>query len=507
MSDPDAPAPIEPSPIEPAPIEPAPIEPARAEPAPATTRLWGARFADGPAPAMAALSLSVHFDWRLAPYDLLQTRAHAGVLHRAGLLDDAEFGQVLGALDELAAQVRDGSFRATPDDEDVHTAIERGLLELLGAVGGKLRAGRSRNDQVATDMRLYLRDQARGVAAALVALIEAIVTQAEAHVDVVAPGFTHLQHAQPVSFGHELAKHAHALGRDLDRLADWDRRAALSPLGAGALAGSALALDPHAVAAELGFAAPIPNSIDAVSDRDFVAEFLFDAALIGVHLSRLGEEICLWASREFGWATLDDAWSTGSSIMPQKKNPDVAELARGKSGRLIGHLTGILATLKGLPFAYNRDLQEDKESTFDAVETLLLVVPAMTGSVATLRFDTARMAAAAPEGFALATEIAEWLVQRGMPFRQAHEVAGGCVRVAEVRGVELWELTDDELAGVSPVLTTEVRERLSARSAIEARARFGGTAPARVREQLSSLRGRIGAWSAWSADSPVPLPH
>jgi len=454
---------------------------------------------------MAALSLSVHFDWRLAPYDLLQTRAHAGVLHRAGLLDDAERAAVDAAITALGGRIADGTFAATADDEDVHTAVERGLLELLGPTGGKLRAGRSRNDQVACDFRLYLRDQARGIAAAMVALVRAIVDQAEAHVDVVAPGFTHLQHAQPVSFGHELAKHAHALGRDLDRLADWDRRAALSPLGAGALAGSALPLDPHAVAAELGFDAPIPNSIDAVSDRDFVAEFLFVAAMVGVHLSRLGEEICLWASREFAWATLDDAWSTGSSIMPQKKNPDIAELARGKSGRLIGHLTGILATLKGLPFAYNRDLQEDKEPVFDAVDTLLLVLPAMAGSVATLRFDTARMTAAAPEGFALATEIAEWLVGRGMPFREAHEVSGACVRAAEVRGVELWGLTDAELAAASPALTPEVRARLSAPAAVAARALFGGTAPVRVREQLGDLRARARAWAAWAAANPVPL--
>ena len=483
--------------------EPVPEAPSVGGP---TARLWGGRFAGGPSPEMAALSLSVHFDWRLAPYDLLQTRAHAGVLSRAALLDDSELAAVLAAIDVLAGRTAEGSFLPAPDDEDVHTAIERGLIELLGPTGGKLRAGRSRNDQVATDLRLYLRDRVRAIAAALVGLVEAIVVQAEAHVDVIAPGFTHLQHAQPVSFGHELAKHAHALGRDLDRLADWDARAALSPLGAGALAGSALALDPHAVAAELGFDAPIANSIDAVSDRDFVAEFLFVAAMVGVHLSRLGEEICLWASREFGWASLDDSWSTGSSIMPQKKNPDIAELARGKSGRLIGHLTGILATLKGLPFAYNRDLQEDKESTFDAVETLLLVVPAMTGSVATLRFDSARMAAAAPEGFALATEIAEWLVQQGMPFREAHEVAGGCVRIAEVRGVELWDLTDEELASVSPELTPEVRDRLSASAAVAARSRFGGTAPPRVREQLGNLRGQLSGWSAWSADNPVRLP-
>jgi argininosuccinate lyase len=457
---------------------------------------------------MAALSLSVHFDWRLAPYDLLQSRSHAGVLHRAGLLDDAQHAAVDAAIATLALRVADGSFLPTTDDEDVHTAIERGLLELLGPIGGALRAGRSRNDQVATDLRLYLRDQARAVAEGLVGVVEAILDQAQAHVDVVAPGFTHLQHAQPVSFGHELAKHAHALGRDLDRLADWDRRAALSPMGAGALAGSALPLDPHTVAVELGFDAPIPNSIDAVGDRDFVAEFLFVAAMVGVHLSRLGEEICLWASREFAWATLDDAWSTGSSIMPQKKNPDIAELARGKSGRLIGHLTGILATLKGLPFAYNRDLQEDKEPVFDAVDTLLLVLPAMAGSVATLRFDTARMTSAAPEGFALATEIAEWLVAQGMPFREAHEVSGACVRAAEVRGVELWDLTDAELAAASPALTPAVtpavRARLSAPAAVAARSGFGGTAPARVREQLADLRHQVGDWARWAATNPIP---
>ncbi len=469
------------------------------------TRLWGGRFGGGPSPQMAALSLSVHFDWRLAPYDLLQTRAHAGVLHRAGLLDDAEFDDVCGALATLGQRVADGSFVARDVDEDVHTAIERGLLEILGPAGGKLRAGRSRNDQVATDFRLYLRDQARGIATAVLEVMAALRAQAGRHVASVAPGFTHLQHAQPVSFGHELAKHAHSFGRDLDRLADWDRRAALSPLGAGALAGSALELDPQAVAAELGFDAPIPNSIDAVSDRDFVAEFLFVAAMVGVHLSRLGEEICLWASREFGWATLDDAWSTGSSIMPQKKNPDIAELARGKSGRLIGDLTGLLATLKGLPFAYNRDLQEDKEPAFDAVDTLLLVLPAMAGSVATLRFDVDRMARSAPEGFALATEVAEWLVQREMPFRQAHEVAGACVRAAEERGVELWELTDEELAAVSPALTREVRQRLTAPAAVAARSGFAGTSPDQVRLQLAALDERIQRWAQWAADNPVPV--
>jgi len=383
----------------------------------------------------------------------------------------------------------------------VHTAIERGLLERLGPLGGKLRAGRSRNDQVATDFRMYLRDQARAIALALVSLQEALLEQAETHVDTIAPGFTHLQHAQPVSFGHELAKHVHALARDVDRLRDWDRRTALSPLGAGALAGSSLGLDPQAVAADLGFRGALANSIDAVSDRDWVAEFLFVAAMIGVHLSRIGEEVVLWTSREFAWATLDDAWSTGSSIMPQKKNPDVAELIRGKSGRLIGDLAGLLATLKGLPFAYNRDLQEDKEPAFDAVDQLLLVLPAVTGMIATLRFDTVRISMSAPQGFALATDIAEWLVRQGVPFREAHEIAGACVRVAEERGIELWDLGDDDLVAISPALGPGVRDVLSLEGSVTSRASFGGTAPVRVREQITAARALVAADAAWARDA------
>jgi argininosuccinate lyase len=466
------------------------------------TRLWGGRFATGPADAMAALSASVHFDWRLAPYDIRQTAAHARVLHKAGLLDDAEIVQVLAALDTLASDVASGAFTAGPGDEDVHTAIERGLLERLGPLGGKLRAGRSRNDQVATDFRLYLRDQARAIAAEIVGLQQALLAQAQEHVDTIAPGFTHLQHAQPVSLGHEIAKHVHALARDIDRLRDWDERAALSPLGAGALAGSSLGLDPQAVAAELGFRGALANSIDAVSDRDWVAEFLFAAAMIGVHLSRIGEEVVLWTSREFGWAALDDAWSTGSSIMPQKKNPDVAELVRGKSGRLIGDLTGLLATLKGMPFAYNRDLQEDKEPVFDAVDQLLLVLPAVTGMIATLRFDTVRISKSAPEGFALATDIAEWLVRNGVPFRDAHEVAGACVRAAEERGIELWDLDDAEFAAISAALTPDVREVLSLEGSVSSRASYGGTAPMRVREQLADVGSVVAADAEWARGRP-----
>jgi len=460
------------------------------------TRLWGGRFAEGPSDAMAALSLSTHFDWRLAPYDIQQTRAHARVLHSAGLLTADELARVVEALDALALDVESGDVVPDPSDEDVHTAIERNLIERLGDLGGKLRAGRSRNDQVSTDFRLYARDQARRIALAVTDLQQALLDQARTHVTTYSPGFTHLQHAQPVSFGHELAKHVHALGRDVERISDWDRRAARSPLGAGALAGSSLGLDPRAVAADLGFDEALGNSIDATSDRDWVAEFLFVTAMIGVHLSRMGEEVILMASREFGWAKLHDSWSTGSSIMPQKKNPDVAELARGKSGRLIGNLTGLLATIKGLPFGYNRDLQEDKEPVFDSVEQLLLVLPAMTGMIATLEFDTARMEASAPEGFALATDIAEWLVREGVPFREAHEIAGASVRAAESRDVELWDLSDEELLVISPRLTSDVRSVLSVRGSLDSRSAFGGTAPSRVTEQLDTLE-------AWLAEQRI----
>ena len=451
------------------------------------TRLWGGRFNGGPADAMAALSASVHFDWRLAPYDIEQTRAHAKVLQAAGLLAADELALVDSALTAIAAAVVSGAMVPDARDEDVHTAIERALIERLGDLGGKLRAGRSRNDQVATDFRMYLRDQARFIAVAVIDLMDAFVVQAEQHVETFSPGFTHLQHAQPVSFGHELAKHVHALARDLERLSDWDARAARSPLGAGALAGSSLGLDPETVAIALGFDSALGNSIDAVSDRDWVAEFLFVGAMLGVHLSRIGEEVVLMTSREFGWASLDDAWSTGSSIMPQKKNPDVAELARGKSGRLIGNLTGLLATLKGLPFAYNRDLQEDKEPVFDTVEQLLLVLPAMTGMISTLTFNTELMAGSAPQGFALATDIAEWLVRQGVPFREAHEIAGACVRAAELRGVELWDLSSSEFSEISSYLTPEVSAVLTLQGSLDSRSAFGGTAPVRVREQLANL--------------------
>jgi argininosuccinate lyase len=468
------------------------------------TRLWGGRFAGGPAEALARLSVSVQFDWRLAPYDLAASRAHARVLARAGLLDATELGHILAALDDLDSACATGQFRPTIEDEDVHTALERGLLERLGALGGKLRAGRSRNDQVATDLRLYLRDHARGVAGRLVELVDALIEQAGRHIDTPAPGFTHLQPAQPISFGHQLLAHVQALLRDLDRLRDWDGRAAVSPLGAGALAGSSLPLDPSIVAKELGFDGPAPNSIDAVADRDFAVEFLFVAALVGVHLSRLGEEVVLWTTPQFGWVELDDGFATGSSIMPQKKNPDVAELARGKSGRLIGHVAGTLAMLKGLPLAYDRDLQEDKEPVFDAVDTLQLVLPAMAGMISTMTVRVDRMAAAAPVGYTLATEIAEWLVRRGVPFREAHEITGKLVVICLARDCALDEVTDEDLAAVSEHLTPDVRAVLSVEGALAARITPGSTGPGPVADQLASAIDRLQIWREWATERVVP---
>ncbi|WP_051075812.1 argininosuccinate lyase [Saccharothrix espanaensis] len=442
---------------------------------------------------MALLSASTHFDWRLAPYDIRGSRAHARVLHRAGLLTADELDRMLAALDALHADVESGAFTPTLADEDVHTALERGLIERAGPdLGGKLRAGRSRNDQVATLFRMWLRDAAHRVSEGVLDVVDALAGQAEAHPTAVMPGRTHLQSAQPVLLAHHLLAHGQALLRDVERLKDWDKRAAVSPYGSGALAGSSLGLDPAAVAAELGFDAPVENSIDGTASRDFAAEIAFVLAMIGVDLSRIAEEVIIWTTAEFHFAVLDDAWATGSSIMPQKKNPDVAELTRGKAGRLIGNLTGLLATLKAQPLAYNRDLQEDKEPLFDSVEQLGLLLPALTGMIATIRFDTARMAEVAPAGFTLATDIAEWLVRQGVPFRVAHEAAGECVQAAESRGVGLDELTDAEFAAISPHLTPEVRGVLTVEGSIASRDAHGGTAPDRVAEQLKRLRDRSG---------------
>jgi argininosuccinate lyase len=454
--------------------------------------LWGGRFAGGPSPELEALSRSTHFDWRLVPYDLAGSVAHANALHLAGLLSDDDHRVLLGGLATLRQQYAAGSLHPSPSDEDVHGALERLLIEQIGPeVGGRLRAGRSRNDQVATLFKAYLRDQARAISAHLLDLVDALASRARDHLDVAMPGRTHLQHAQPVLLSHHLLAHAWPLLRDVDRLRDWDARVAGdSPYGSGALAGSSLGLDPRAVAIELGFTDSSANSIDGTAARDFVAEFCFVTAMVGVDLSRIAEEVVIWTTAEFGFARLDDAYSTGSSIMPQKKNPDIAELTRGKSGRLIGNLAGLLATLKGLPLAYNRDLQEDKEPVFDSVDTLLVVLPAVTGMVSTLTFDAARLTALAPQGFSLATDMAEWLVRQGVPFREAHEVTGAAVRRCEELGCDLPDLSDDQLAEVSTYLTPEVRAVLSVDGSVASRDGRGGTARVRVREQLAELVAR-----------------
>ncbi|MBW4033725.1 MAG: argininosuccinate lyase [Acidobacteria bacterium] len=456
--------------------------------------LWGGRFADGPAPELVALSRSTQFDWQLAPYDLAGSRAHARALASAGFLNGDELATMLEGLDTIEAGVRDGSIVPRETDEDVHFALERELVDAVGPeLGGRLRAGRSRNDQIATLIRLYLLDHASTIAGQTVQLIDAIAGQASAHPDAVMPGRTHLQHAQPILLAHHLLAHAWPLVRDLERLRDWRVRATASPYGAGALAGGSLGLDPDAVATELGLGAPMPNSIDATASRDVVAEFAYVTAQLGVDLSRFAEDVILWATREFGFVRLADGYSTGSSIMPQKKNPDIAELARGKAGRLIGNLTGLLATLKGLPLAYNRDLQEDKEPVFDSVTTLEVLLPAFTGMIATLTFDESRMAELAPQGFSLATDVADWLVRQNVPFRDAHEIAGKLVQFCESNGLELDQATDADYRAIDLRLTGEVRSVLTVAGSVGSRSGTGGTAPARVREQLVALTAAVRA--------------
>ena len=467
--------------------------------------LWGGRFSGGPTEAMAALSKSTHFDWVLAPYDVLASQAHARVLNRAGLLSDADLETMITGLEKLGRDVADGSFGPEACDEDVHGAMERGLIDRVGPeVGGRLRAGRSRNDQVATLFRMWVREAIRDIAAGVADVVDALVAQSDRHPDAIMPGKTHFQAAQPVLLAHQLLAHAHPLQRDIQRLKDLDARLAVSPYGSGALAGSSLALDPDAIAEELGFDSAADNSIDATSSRDFASETAFVLAQTAVDLSRLAEEVIAWSTPEFGYVTLADEWSTGSSIMPQKKNPDVAELTRGKSGRLIGNVTGLLATLKAQPLAYNRDLQEDKEPIVDSVAQLNLLLPAMAGLVDTLTFHPERLRELAPAGFTLATDLAEWMVRQGVPFRVAHEASGSCVRIAESRGVDLVDLTDEELAGVHEALTPAVREVLTIDGAVASRATRGGTAGVRVAEQKDRVRKQSERDRQWATTSPIP---
>ena len=455
--------------------------------------LWGGRFDSAPADAMAALSRSVHFDWRLAPYEIEVNLIHLKNLVEQGVVSTENGKKIESALLDLAKDIGSGSFKYTDSDEDVHSAIERGLTERCGEVGGAIRAGRSRNDLVVTDFKLYLIDHLLEVASQISAMVKVINTQAANNLDVIAPGFTHTQHAQPITFAQELSKHSHALLRDIDRIFDWLKRNSLSPFGAGALAGSSIQPNPGKVAKDLGFSGANANSIDAVGDRDFAAEALFDLAMLGVHLSKIGEEFVLWSSTEFGWVKIADAYSTGSSIMPQKKNADIAELARGKSGRFIGNLTSLLVVLKGLPFAYNRDLQEDKEPVFDSVDQLLILLPAITGMIETAQFNSTAISKGAADGFSLATEIADFLAKKQIPFATAHEVAGECVKFCEKNGIELDQLSDAQLLAIHPALTGEVKAFLNVKGAVASRTSSMGTSQKSVTSALAQLKKEISA--------------
>jgi argininosuccinate lyase len=454
--------------------------------------LWHGRFAEAPADELLAFTSSIAFDRRLASDDIDGSRAHVAMLARVGLLAHDEAAAVTTALDTVEKELAEGTFSFAPTDEDVHTAIERRVTELAGPAGAKLHTGRSRNDQVALDLRLYLRREGKAVAVAVHELQEVLVRRATNARDTYLPGYTHLQRAQPVLLAHHLLAHYWAFARDVDRWRTALERADVSPLGAGALAGSSLPLAPDVVAQELGFARRFENSLDAVSDRDFVAEALFVAALTAVHLSRLGEEIALWATEEFGFIRLADAFSTGSSMLPQKKNPDVAELARGGAGRLIGDLTGLLATLKGLPLSYNRDLQGDKEPLFDALDTCLGALIAMAGLIDSVEFLPDRMQTAADDAGSAATDLAELLVEQGVPFRDAHQAVGALVRQADERGVAL-----EELVMADPRLGSDALAVLRPGEAVRRRTTPGGAGPGPVRHQLAAARGRIAEQRAW----------
>lgn len=452
--------------------------------------MWGGRFSGALDAHMARFNSSYPFDWRLWEEDIRGSCAWAHQLAHAGVLTDDELSTILHGLETVRAEFAAATFLAAPADEDIHSAVERRLSELVGPLAGKLHTGRSRNDQVATDTRLWTLGAIHRTDSALQTLQTALLTQAEALGDALMPGYTHLQRAQPILVAHWLLAHFWPLDRDRDRLADCARRTAIMPLGSGALAGTSLPIDRHALAHDLGFLAPSPNSLDAVSDRDFIAEYLACAALIGVHLSRLAEDVILYSTREFGFMILDDAYSTGSSLMPQKKNPDSLELARGKAGRLIGDLVSVLTLLKGLPSAYDKDLQEDKEPLFDAADTLALTLPVVAGALATARFQHEQMQSALDAAM-LATDLADYLVARGIPFREAHHIVGTLVRTAEARNLSLADLPLDTYRATSPTFDADVRHVFDMARSAASRRVPGATAPDAVRAQLAQAQTRL----------------
>ncbi len=463
-----------------------------------SVRLWGARFRSPPAEALMRLSSAPQNHFRLAPEDLRSSMSHARELERAGILSADETKDIIDALQAIHSDFVAGTLITSFDDEDVHTFLERILTERIGALGGKLRAGRSRNDQAANNLKLYLRRIACELTENILELQDALIAQAREHHDTLTTGFTHLQPAQPVTFGHQLLAHAQGLSRDIERLQDWYKRSGRSPLGAAALAGSAIARHPELSAKELGYDGPCENSIDAVGSRDHVAEFLFVAAMLGVTLSRLAEEVFLWSSKQFSWVELNDSYTTGSSIMPQKKNADIAELTRGRAARLIATQNAMLIALKGLPFAYNRDLAEDKWACFEAVDTLELVLPAMAGMIATMEVNKARLREQSIEGFTLATEVADWLSEQGIPFSEAHEITGALVRYCEEKAIGLENLEKDDLVVVDARLQPDVLKRLSAEAAVAARSGYGGSAPQRVLEQIDRLEKLVQVQRDWA---------
>ena len=458
--------------------------------------LWGGRFSSGPDYTLQRLSKSTHFDWRLVPYDLDATAAHARALSSAGHLGADDLATVLAALETIREDYLADRIQPRESDEDVHGALERILIERVGEnLGGSLRAGRSRNDQIATFVRMYARDASRSLRSILLECVRILIQRSEEVGEHAMPGRTHFQHAQPVLVAHYLLAHAWPMIRNIQRIDDWSARNNVSPYGGGALAGGGLGLDPETIASELGFDGVQPNSLDGTSSRDVVAEFLYITAQIGLDLSRLAEEIIVYSSAEFSYITLDDAFATGSSMMPQKKNPDIAELARGKSGRLVGNLSGLLTTLKGLPLAYNRDLQEDKEPLFDSVDTLLLVLPAMAGLLSSMSFHLDTMERNATAGFSLATDVADSLVRQGVPFREAHEIVGALVAHCESQGIDLHEVSDEDLASISPHLTPAVRSSMNLESSLASKAGRGGTAPKQVASQRAELVALVNSLS------------
>ena len=449
--------------------------------------MWGGRFSKTMDDQFAQLNASLHFDWRLYDADIRGSIAYARALARAQVISDAERDALTDGLGQVKQEFYNGTFTAKPNDEDIHTAVERRLGELVGTVAGKLHTGRSRNDQIATDARLFALDAIRNLQFAIRNLQLAILEKSEQRLDVLMPGYTHLQRAQPILFAHWLMSYFWMLQRDYARFTDCITRVSVLPLGSGALAGNALGIDREFLARELGFARVSENSIDAVSDRDFIAEFLFDAALLGVHLSRLGEDLVLYSSAEFGFVTMDDAYATGSSIMPQKKNPDAMELARGKAGRMIGDLVTLLTVLKGLPSSYDKDLQEDKEPLFDAVDTLDALLPVVAGVIRTMRVNADKTRAALDAAM-LATDLADYLVRRSVPFREAHRLVGAVVKIAEARGVALADLSLDEYQKIAPEFGADVKAIFDFARSVASHEISGGTGPNAVRAQIARAR-------------------